>query len=261
MQRQHETMQIGAIAPDNPEIEFGDDPLALRRFPTLAPIERHLRAQVQVLNHDVLVALVARASRRQRPYNDRRPDRQLVQLAAAAAVRRRAPAALVVAAAVRCLVHAGWLLRRTRRQLLQPCKLVLDRLMLSLQLRQGVAELLILRTQTPNLANQIANHADQVRRRQPFQRIRDGRCHPKLESYFCALDSPSARKFAPGTTGSLYALDLMPQKRGISFCQNCLRLGACRYLVTYSPSDLLILQTRSPLAPRPRQRAVGRRAR
>src|SRR5215468_1022694 len=61
MQRQHETMQIGAIAPDNPEIEFGDDPLALRRFPTLAPIERHLRAQVQVLNHNVLVALVARA--------------------------------------------------------------------------------------------------------------------------------------------------------------------------------------------------------
>src|SRR5262249_4408146 len=102
----------------------------------------------------VLVALVARASRRLRPHNDRRPDRQLVQLAAAAAVRRRAPAALVVAAAVRCLVHAGWLLRRTRWQLLQPCKLVLGRLMLRLQLRQGVAELLILRPQTPNLANQ-----------------------------------------------------------------------------------------------------------
>jgi hypothetical protein len=34
--------------------------------------------------------------------------------------------------------------------------------MLSLQLRQSVAELLILRPQTPNLANQITNHADQV---------------------------------------------------------------------------------------------------
>src|SRR5215831_19124201 len=197
MQRQHETMQIGAISSDNGGIEFGDDPLARWRFPTLAPIERHLRAQVEILNHDVLVALVTRASRRLRPHNDRRPDRQLVQLAAAAAERRRAPAAPVVAAAVRCLVHAGWLLRRTRRQLLQPCKLVLSRLMLHLQLRQGVAELLILRPQTPNLANQIANHADQVRRRQAFQRIRDGRCHPQLESYFCALDSPLRPEICP----------------------------------------------------------------
>src|SRR5216684_1596410 len=189
MQRQHETMQMGAISPDNPGIEFRDDPLALRRFPALPPIERHLRAQVQILNHDVLVALMARPGRRLCPHNDRRPDRQLVQLAAAAAARFLALGALG-AAAVRCLVHAGWLLRRTRRQLLQPCKLVLDRLMLSLQFRQSTAELLVLRPQTPNLANQIANHADQVCLRQTFQRIRDVRCHPQLESYFCGLDSP-----------------------------------------------------------------------
>src|SRR5262252_5454907 len=90
-------MQIGAIPPDNPGIEFGDDRLALRRFPTLPPIARHLRAQVQVLNHDLLVALVARADRRLRPHNDRRANRQLVQLAATATARLLALGALVAA--------------------------------------------------------------------------------------------------------------------------------------------------------------------
>src|SRR5215475_12210330 len=88
-------MQIGAIPPDNPGIEFGDDRLALRRFPTLPPIARHLRAQV--LNHDLLVALVARADRRLRPHNDRRANRQLVQLAATATARLLALGALVAA--------------------------------------------------------------------------------------------------------------------------------------------------------------------
>jgi hypothetical protein len=40
-----------------------------------------------------------------------------------------------------------------RRSLLQPCTLILDRLMLSLQFRKCVTELLIFRPQTPNLAN------------------------------------------------------------------------------------------------------------
>src|SRR6202521_3416313 len=83
MQRQDKAMQIGAISPDNPRIEFGDDRLALRRLPAFPPIARHLRAQAQVLNHDLLVALVARAGRRLRPHNDGRINRQLVQLAAA----------------------------------------------------------------------------------------------------------------------------------------------------------------------------------
>src|SRR5260370_8674150 len=67
MQRQDQAMQIGAIAPDNPGIKRGDDPFALRRFPSLPPIEGHLRAQVQVLNHHLLVALGARAGRRLPP--------------------------------------------------------------------------------------------------------------------------------------------------------------------------------------------------
>src|SRR5215831_15267849 len=77
MQRQDETMQIGAISPNNPGIKRGDDRLALRRLPALPPIARHLRAQAQVLNHDLLVAFVARAGRHLRPDNNRRPDRQL----------------------------------------------------------------------------------------------------------------------------------------------------------------------------------------
>ena len=51
--------------------------LALRCFPTLPSIEGHLRAQAQVLNHDLLVALVARAGRRLRPHNHRRVNRRL----------------------------------------------------------------------------------------------------------------------------------------------------------------------------------------
>src|SRR5271163_1752436 len=73
MKRQHQAVQIGAISPDNPGIKCRDDPFALRCFPTLPPIERHLRAQAQILNHDVFVALVARAGRRLRGHDDRRP--------------------------------------------------------------------------------------------------------------------------------------------------------------------------------------------
>src|SRR5271163_3063434 len=70
--------------------------------------------------------------------------------------------------------------------------------MLNFQLSQSAAELLIFCPQPSHLANQIANNANQVRVREPFQRIRDARCHPKLESYFRGLDSP-ARKSAPVT--------------------------------------------------------------
>src|SRR5664279_5772718 len=61
MKRQHQAMQIGAIAADKPRIESGDDRLAVRRFPTFATISRHLRVQAQVLYNDVLKSLVARA--------------------------------------------------------------------------------------------------------------------------------------------------------------------------------------------------------
>jgi hypothetical protein len=58
------------------------------------------------------------------------------------------------------------------RQILQPRKFVLDGLMFSLQLREGTPELLILCPQPPNLANQLANHANQVRLGQTLQPIR-----------------------------------------------------------------------------------------
>ena len=103
--------------------------------------ERYLRAQVQVLNHDLLVALVARAGRRLRPHNHRRVNRQLVQLAAASTARLLARGALGAGASrnttVRCLVHAGRLLRRTRRQMprrrpsQRPCPALISRVLLS----------------------------------------------------------------------------------------------------------------------------------
>ena len=195
-------MQIGAISPDNPGIEIGDDRLALRRFPTLPPIARHLRAQVQVLNHDLLVALMARAGRRLRRHDDRRVNRQLVRFAAAATGRLLAFGALGAVTSrntpVRCLVHAGRLVRRTRRQFLQPRKLVLDRLVLHLQLCQGAAELLVLRLNTLHFANQLTHQSDQFRMRQAIERIRAGYGHPQLESHFQALDSPPRPEICPG---------------------------------------------------------------
>src|SRR6202049_843739 len=151
MQRQDKAMQIGAISPDNPRIEFGDDRLALRRLPAFPPIARHLRAQAQVLNHDLLVALVARAGRRLRPHNDGRINSQLVQLAAAPTPRLLALGALAVVstpASIRRFVHAGRSLWWSGRQIFQPRKLILNRLMFRLQLRQSPAELLILCPQT-----------------------------------------------------------------------------------------------------------------
>jgi hypothetical protein len=82
----------------NPGIEFGDDHLAVRSLPTLPPIARHPRAQVQVLNHNLLVALVARAGRRLCPHHHGRVNRQLVQLAAASTTRLLALGARSVAA-------------------------------------------------------------------------------------------------------------------------------------------------------------------
>src|SRR5712671_7740645 len=155
-----------------------------------------------------------RTGRRLRPHHDRRVNRQPVQLAAASTARLLARGALAAAASrtlvegrpasVRCLVHAGRLLRRTRRQILQPCKLVLDGLMLTLQLRQSTAELLILCPQTPNLANQLANHPNQVRLRQTFERIRDASCHPpSLNHIFEPLTPPP-----PGNSPRLHVFNI-----------------------------------------------------
>ena len=62
-------------------------------------------------------------------------------------------------------------MRRTRRQMLQPRDLVLQRLVLDPQPRQGRAELLVLRPQPLHFAKQSANQADQLSRRHAFKRI------------------------------------------------------------------------------------------
>ena len=114
---------------------------------------------------------------------ERQSRQHVLRRIRAGVLEARPPKALGAAAGpalVRCIVHAGRLLWRTRWQFLQTCKLVLDRLMFPLQLRQSTAELLILSPQASNLANQFANHANQIRRRQTFERIRE-----------CVLSSPA----------------------------------------------------------------------
>src|SRR5208282_141008 len=115
VQRQHQAMQIGAIAADKARIESGDDRLAVRRFPTFATISRHLRLQAQVLNNDVLKSLVARPRRRVGLHNNSGANLQLVELAATPA--QGAPTLLVASFPFFGLcrfIHAGRLDRRTR---------------------------------------------------------------------------------------------------------------------------------------------------
>ncbi len=85
-----------------------------------------------------------------------------------------------------------------RRKMLQPRKLVLDRLMLDFQPGQGADEFLVLRAKPRHFMDQIAHQADQVRMRKPLKRIRDARRLPKLESRFAGLDSPLRPEICPG---------------------------------------------------------------
>jgi hypothetical protein len=156
-------MQMGAISPNNPKIELGDDRAAVRRFPTLASIKRHLRVQNQVLNHDLIVAPVAGAHRRLHLQHDRFIDLQFIESAAAPPNRLLALAAPFNAAPIRRLIHARGLLRRTRWQMLQARQLVLDRLVLNLQFCQCTVELLILGSKALHLADQLTNQTHQFR--------------------------------------------------------------------------------------------------
>src|SRR6202521_4970618 len=201
MQRQDKAMQIGAISPDNPRIEFGDDRLALRRLPAFPPIARHLRAQAQVLNHDLLVALVARAGRRLRPHNDGRINRQLVQLAAAPTPRLLALGALAVVsrpASIRRFVHAGRLLWWTRRQIFQPRKLILNRLCsvfsfvkapLSFSFSARRRPTSPINSRTTPISSVCVRRSSESGRRDVI---------PSLNHIFESL-TPPARKFAPVT--------------------------------------------------------------
>src|SRR5882762_6573270 len=102
-------------------------------------------------------------------------------------------------ASVRCLIHPGRLLRRTRRQILQPRKLVLDGLMFSLQLPQSTAELLILCPQTPT--SPINSRTTPIRSACVRRSSESGTpvVIPSLNHIFEPLTPPPARKFAPVT--------------------------------------------------------------
>ena len=195
MQHQNHAMQVRAIAADDAGIERRGQGFPIRRFPALAPIARHQRIQNQVLNDDLLVALVARTRRRVDLHLDGLRDRQLVEVAAAPL--RRPPALGRVRLrirSVRRLVHPGGFLRRPRRQFLQSRQFVLDGLMLDPQLGQRAGHLLVLRPQARHFADQFASQADDLGRRHAFKRIfRVGR-HARRESslpYFPLNDPPS----------------------------------------------------------------------
>jgi hypothetical protein len=134
-----------AQAARNPRRQRRNQPLAVRRLPPLAPITRRFRLQHQVLNDDVLEALVARACRGLERKRLRAVDRKPQDAGAAPPLRRPILAALRFALKpIRRLLHAGSLLRRTRRQMLQPRNLVLQRPVLEPLRRQGLAQLLVL---------------------------------------------------------------------------------------------------------------------
>ena len=120
-----------AAAPDNPRRKRRNQPLAVRRLPALAPIARRFGLQHQVLNDNLLEALGARARRGLDRKRHLPVDRKLGDARAAPALRRLV--LLVLRAALRpfCrLLHPGRLVGRTRRQMLQPRDLVLQRLVL-----------------------------------------------------------------------------------------------------------------------------------
>ena len=79
------------------------------------------------------------------------------------------------------------------------------RLMFYLQLRQRAAELLTLGPQAPDFANQIANHPNQVRRRQTFERLGSPVAIPSLNHIFetprpeICSNYPSPRRETDGT--------------------------------------------------------------
>src|ERR1700756_3696769 len=161
MQHQDKAMQIGAISPDTPGIEFPRFSSARPNFPT-PPADSASPAGSGSGPEPQSPRSPCGASR---PAPLPSPPRAR-QSSACPLGCRVALGALSVAAfrsaAVRRLVHSGRLVRRARRKVLQPRKLVLDRLMFRLQLRQSDVDLLIFPPQTPNLAHQIANDANQV---------------------------------------------------------------------------------------------------
>ena len=172
MQHQNQVNKMRAAAAHNPRRRIGRHRPPVRGRPALAPIERHLGFERDVLNDDLFVALAARARRRRSRQRHRAVDAQLRHAGAATTRRRRIRRARRLRRrTVRRLLHARRLDRRARRQALQTSDLVLQRLVLDFQSRNRRTQLLILLTKTLNLADQSANQPDPFRRAQTLKRI------------------------------------------------------------------------------------------
>ena len=115
-----------AASANDPRRQRRDQGLAVRRLPALPAVERRLGLRNQVLNGDLLIALEARTHRgldRERHFP---VDRTLGHARAAPPLRRLVLLDLRAALRpFRRFLHPGRLVRRTRRQMLQPQDLVL----------------------------------------------------------------------------------------------------------------------------------------
>lgn len=200
MQRQDQAMQVRTATPDNARRKVGRHRPPVRRRPALAPVERDLGLERNVLNDDLLVTLVARARRRRGWQRHRAVDAQLRHPGTATAwrLRRTRLARLLRRPTLGRLLHARRLERRPRRQALQTPDLVLQLLVLEPGSRQRGGQLLVLLAKTLHLADQAANQPDQFGRAKTFKRINRSRGHLQLESYFQALDSPLRPEICPG---------------------------------------------------------------
>ena len=126
MQRQNQTMQMRAAAAHDARRQFSRYRPPVRHRPPLAPVERHLGFERNILNDDVFVALVTRTRRRRRRQRHRAVDAQLRHAGTATARRRRIRLArLLRRKTIGRLFHARRLHWRSRRQTLQTPDLVL----------------------------------------------------------------------------------------------------------------------------------------
>ena len=199
MQRQNQAMQVRAAAAHDARRRIGRHRPPVRRRPALAPVERHLGFERDVLNDDLLVALGARTRRRRAVSVT---VRSMLSFDTPGPRRRGGgPSAGfgLSDAAIRRLLHPRRLHRRPRRQALQTPDLVLQLLVLALGRRQRRIQLLILFPEPLNFADQSANHPDEFGQAQVPSELVDPGVIPGLNYAFKLLKLPSAPKSAPVT--------------------------------------------------------------
>jgi len=182
-QHQNQANKVRTAAAHDARRKISRHRLPVRRHPALAPVERHIGFERDVLNGDLVVALETRAGRRRRLERHRAVDGQLRH--AGPATTRRRPvrfARPLRRRSLRRLLHPRRLHRRSRRQALQTPDLVLQLLVLAPRSRQRRSQLLALFAKTLDLADQSANQPDQFGRAKTFKRINRASCHSRLES-------------------------------------------------------------------------------